>query len=55
MVSVPDVSGLPLRVAVRQLHRAGLEVALVGGTGSRTTPAAGARVRTGTVVRLTRP
>lgn len=54
-VAVPDVRGLPLRVAVRQLHRAGLVVALVPGAGGLTIPAAGTMVRTGTTVRLARP
>ncbi len=55
VVSVPDVRGLPLRVAVREIHRAGLVVRLVEGGGGGTVPAAGAAVRTGSVVRLTRP
>ncbi|MGQ0648760.1 MAG: penicillin-binding transpeptidase domain-containing protein [Gemmatimonadaceae bacterium] len=54
-VIVPDVRGLPLRVAVRQLHRTGLLVSLVPGSGGSTSPAAGATVTAGTVVRLTRP
>jgi cell division protein FtsI (penicillin-binding protein 3) len=53
-VNVPDVRGLPTRVAVRQLHRAGLAVLLVPGSGSVTQPAAGSAVRSGTIVRLTR-
>jgi cell division protein FtsI (penicillin-binding protein 3) len=53
-VQVPDVRGLPTRVAVRQLHRAGLAVLLVPGNGSVTQPSAGSAVRSGTIVRLTR-
>ena len=51
VVSVPDVHGLPLRVAVRELHRAGFRVQLTDGGGG-TTPPAGAALRTGSVVRL---
>lgn len=55
VVSVPDVRGLPLRVAVRELHRAGFRVQLAGGSGSVTTPPPGAPARTGSLVRLARP
>ncbi|MBV6521489.1 MAG: Peptidoglycan D,D-transpeptidase FtsI [Gemmatimonadaceae bacterium] len=55
LVSVPPVAGLPLRVAVRELHRAGLKVVLAGSGDGATQPAAGAQVRSGTVVRLWRP
>ncbi len=55
VVSVPDVRGLPLRVAVRELHGAGLVVRLVSGAAGVTTPPAGTAVRTGTVVQLARP
>ncbi|MGH7665306.1 MAG: penicillin-binding transpeptidase domain-containing protein [Gemmatimonadaceae bacterium] len=59
---VPDVSGLPLRRAVRELHRAGFRVRLAsGGAGdgsriarSATQPAAGALAETGSLVRLRR-
>ncbi|MDX1647086.1 MAG: penicillin-binding transpeptidase domain-containing protein [Longimicrobiales bacterium] len=52
-VSVPDVSGLPARIAVRHLHRFGLRVARVGtGQVTRTIPAAGARVTPGDTIRL---
>jgi cell division protein FtsI (penicillin-binding protein 3) len=51
---IPDVRGLPLRVAVRTLHRAGFNVQLgIGPTGA-TLPGAGALARPGTVVRLLR-
>lgn len=51
---VPDVTGLPLRQAVRALHRAGFRVRLSGfGTASGTSPAAGSQASPGTVVRLT--
>lgn len=51
---VPDVRGLPLRVAVRELHRAGFRVQLTGAAAGTTVPAAGSEVRTGTLVRLGR-
>jgi cell division protein FtsI (penicillin-binding protein 3) len=54
-VLVPDVRGLPLRVAARELHKAGLRVHVIAGEGSQTTPPPGASVRAGTLVRLTRP
>ena len=54
VVTVPDVRGLPLRVAVRQLHRAGLQVLLVAGGGRVTQPGAGTEARSGSVVRLAR-
>ncbi|MCC6319231.1 MAG: hypothetical protein IT361_16275 [Gemmatimonadaceae bacterium] len=54
-VQVPDVHGLPTRVAVRVLHRAGLAVVLVPGSGSLTQPPAGREVKAGSLVRLTRP
>ncbi|ODT02743.1 MAG: hypothetical protein ABS52_12080 [Gemmatimonadetes bacterium SCN 70-22] len=55
VVSVPDVRGLPLRVAVRELHRAGFRVQLTAGGRGGTSPVAGAAVRTGSLVRLGRP
>lgn len=52
-VPVPDVSGLPARIAVRHLHRYGLRVARVGtGEVVRTVPPAGARVMHGDTIRL---
>ncbi len=51
---VPDVHGMPLRVAVRTLHGAGFRVA-IGGQGGGTQPAAGSMLRTGSLVRLARP
>jgi cell division protein FtsI (penicillin-binding protein 3) len=51
--AIPDVEGLPVREAVRQLHRAGFRVRLSGlGTASGTSPEAGARAAAGSVVRL---
>lgn len=54
--AVPDVSGLSVRRAVRELHRAGFRVALspnrVSGD-AETTPEAGTILRPGAVVRLT--
>lgn len=52
-VAVPDVTGLPARIAVRHLHRYGLRVQDTG-TGSvvRTVPPAGARILPGDTVRL---
>ena len=55
MIAVPDVRGLPLRVAVRELHRAGFRVQMVSRVGGGTTPPAGEPVRTGSIVRLSRP
>ena len=50
---IPDVEGLPMRQAVRELHRAGFRVRLSGfGTASGTLPAAGSQANAGTVVRL---
>jgi cell division protein FtsI (penicillin-binding protein 3) len=53
--TVPDVRGLPLRVAVRELHKAGFRVQLGAPGGSVTVPVAGSTARTGTIVRLARP
>jgi len=51
--AIPRVEGLPLRQAVRELHRAGFRVRLSGaGTASGTSPEAGERAAPGTVVRL---
>jgi cell division protein FtsI (penicillin-binding protein 3) len=51
--TVPDVHGLPLRAAVRELHRAGFRVRLSGfGTAGATSPAAGSLAKRGTLVRL---
>ncbi|MBX6331113.1 MAG: penicillin-binding protein 2 [Gemmatimonadaceae bacterium] len=55
MRTVPDVHGLPMRAAVRALHRAGFHVALAGwdgGEAARTAPAAGTAARAGSTVRL---
>lgn len=53
-VSVPDVRGLPARVAARVLHRAGLRVAFVSGVPFEISPPPGAMVAGGTVVRVAR-
>lgn len=51
--SVPDVVGLPARIAIRHLHRYGLRVSYAGdGDVARTTPPAGARVLPGDTIRL---
>ncbi len=51
--AIPDVEGLPVRQAVRELHRAGFRVRVSGfGTASGTSPEAGAQAAPGTVVRL---
>jgi cell division protein FtsI (penicillin-binding protein 3) len=52
--AVPDVQGLPLRGAVRQLHRSGFRVQLARGASGApaTSPAAGEMAPAGTVVRL---
>jgi cell division protein FtsI (penicillin-binding protein 3) len=49
---VPDVRGLPLRAAVRALHRAGFRVHLAVGPGGTTAPAAGSVATAGSTVRL---
>jgi cell division protein FtsI (penicillin-binding protein 3) len=52
--AIPDVQGLPVRQAVRELHRAGFRVRLSGlGTANGTSPEAGVQAAPGTVVRLT--
>lgn len=52
-VAVPDVSGLPARIAIRHLHRYGLRVENAGvGDVIRTVPAAGARILPGDTVQL---
>jgi cell division protein FtsI (penicillin-binding protein 3) len=51
--AVPDVRGLPLRRAVRELHRSGFRVTLSGyGEPAGTAPAAGVQASPGTLVRL---
>jgi cell division protein FtsI (penicillin-binding protein 3) len=51
--SIPDVQGLPIREAVRKLHRAGFRVRLSGlGPASGTAPEAGVQAAPGSVVRL---
>jgi len=50
---VPSVAGLPLRDAVRTLHRAGFRVVLTDGSvPGATDPIAGASLRPGAIVRL---
>jgi cell division protein FtsI (penicillin-binding protein 3) len=52
-VALPNVSGLPSRVAVRRLHALGLRVASLGvGTIVGTEPRAGERVQPGDTIRL---
>ncbi|MEP7344817.1 MAG: penicillin-binding transpeptidase domain-containing protein [Gemmatimonadaceae bacterium] len=55
LVEVPQVRGLPLRVAIRELHRAGLRVVVAGVGQGITSPAGGARVAAGTLIKLWRP
>ncbi|MBI3791447.1 MAG: hypothetical protein HY275_11295, partial [Gemmatimonadetes bacterium] len=50
--TVPDVHGLPLRRAVLLLHEAGFRVAIGDGPPGATVPAAGALVRSGSLVRV---
>jgi len=53
LVTLPDVTGLPARVAVRHLHRLGLRVAEVsGGNIVLSMPIAGSRVSPGDTIRL---
>jgi cell division protein FtsI (penicillin-binding protein 3) len=49
---VPDVTGLPLRAAVRVLHRDGFRVLLGDGQPGHTVPTAGTIAAPGSVVRL---
>jgi len=52
-VTLPDVSGLPARVAIRHLHRLGLRVSQVGdGDVLVTNPPGGTRVLPGDTIRL---
>lgn len=53
-VMVPDVRRLPLRVAARELHRAGLRVAVVTGVNWEVSPPPGAVVPRGSLVRIAR-
>lgn len=50
--AVPDVSGLPLRAAVRALHAAGFRVELVPGVAPSLAPPAGTMLEPGRVVKL---
>lgn len=54
MASVPEVRGMPLRVAARALHAAGFRV-VISGQGGGTQPPAGSTLRTGSLIRLQRP
>jgi membrane peptidoglycan carboxypeptidase len=53
-VTVPDVRGLPVRVAARELHRAGLRVSFVSGVPFEVSPPPGTLVNEGTLVRVAR-
>jgi beta-lactam-binding protein with PASTA domain len=53
-VVVPDIRGLPVRVAARELHRAGLRVAFVSGVPFEVSPPPGTTVAGGTLVRVAR-
>ena len=53
-VVVPDVRGLPVRVAARELHRAGLRVSFVSGVAFEISPPPGSMVAGGTLVRVAR-
>ena len=55
VISVPDVRGLPLRVAVRELHRAGFKVQLTASGGGITSPPARAPARPRAHLRVGRP
>ena len=50
--AVPDVTGLPLRLAVRALHAAGFRVELVPGASPVSDPVAGTMLEPGRVVKL---
>jgi hypothetical protein len=52
-VTVPDLSGLPTRIAIRHLHRLGLRVAQEGfGDIIQSVPRSGTRVSPGDTIRL---
>jgi cell division protein FtsI (penicillin-binding protein 3) len=53
-VTVPDVRGMPMRVAARELHRAGLRVSFVTGVPFDVSPAPGSTVAGGSLVRVAR-
>ncbi len=53
-VAVPDVRGLPMRVAARELHRAGLRVSFVSGVPFEVSPPPGSMVTGGSLVRVAR-
>jgi cell division protein FtsI (penicillin-binding protein 3) len=53
-VIIPDVRGMPERVAARELHRAGLRVAFVSGVPYEISPPPGSQVAGGTIVRVAR-
>ena len=53
-VAVPDVRGLPMRVAARELHRAGLRVSFVSGVPFEVSPPPGSMVTGGSLVRVSR-
>jgi hypothetical protein len=53
-VVVPDVRGMPTRVAARVLHRAGLRVSFVRGVPFEISPPPGSQVAGGTLVRVAR-
>ena len=53
-VMIPDVRGMPARVAARELHRAGLRVSFVNNVGFELSPPPGTLVAGGTLVRVAR-
>lgn len=53
-VAVPDVRGMPMRVAARELHRAGLRVSFVSGVPFEVSPPPGSMVAGGSLVRVAR-
>lgn len=53
-VAVPDVRGMPMRVAARELHRAGLRVSFVSGVPFEVSPPPGSMVTGGSLVRVAR-
>jgi cell division protein FtsI (penicillin-binding protein 3) len=55
VVAIPEVRGLPVRVAARELHKAGLRATLVAGARFEVSPPPGAVVPRGTLVRLGKP
>ncbi len=53
--SIPFITGMTLRDAVRAMHEAGFRVALFNGAAMAVSPASGTLLRAGSLVRISRP